>query len=87
MGCRRAAKGEGAIMDAVKKEAGTIRLVVLGMNQGSKTALFCYSFLVEAFSDVVCIPITGLPLDFHKVYLLSRHETHPRIVADFIDFM
>lgn len=25
-------------MDAVKKEAGTIRLAVLGMNQGSKTA-------------------------------------------------
>lgn len=50
-------------------------------------ALFCYSFLVAAFQDVVCIPIRDLPADFHKVYLVSRNETHPKVVAQFIDFM
>ena len=29
-------------------------------------ALFCYSFLVNAFENVVCLPIRDLPYDFHK---------------------
>ena len=53
----------------------------------NKMALFCYSFLVEAFKDVVCLPIRDLPYDFHKVYLVSRKESHPKIVEDFIQCM
>lgn len=52
-----------------------------------KMALFCYSFLVSAFQDVVCLRINDLPADFHKVYLTSRRETHPKVVDDFIEFM
>lgn len=50
-------------------------------------ALCCYSFLAKAFEDVVCIRIADLPIDFHKVYLVSRRETHPKIVEEFIRFM
>lgn len=53
----------------------------------NKMALFCYSFLVEAFKDVVCLPIRDLPYDFHKVYLVSRKESHPKIVENFIQCM
>ncbi len=37
-------------------------------------ALVDYSFLVKAFSDVVCIPIEGIPRDFHKIYLIHRAD-------------
>lgn len=53
----------------------------------NKLALFCHSFLVNAFSDVVCRRIEGLSEDFHKVYLVSRKETHPKVVDDYISFM
>ena len=33
------------------------------------------------------IPIKDLPIDFHKVYLISRRETHSKVVDDFISFM
>lgn len=50
-------------------------------------ALMCYSFLSEAFKNVVYLPIRGIPKDFHKIYLVSRFEDHPQIVSDFINFM
>lgn len=50
-------------------------------------AMFCHSFLVKAFEDVVCLPIRGVPADFHKVYLMSRRESQPKVVEEFIDFM
>lgn len=53
----------------------------------NKLALFCHSFLVNAFSDVVCRRIEGLSKDFHKVYLVSRKEMHPKVVDDYISFM
>ena len=37
-------------------------------------ALVDYSFLMKAFSDVACIPIEGLPRDFHKIYLIHRSD-------------
>lgn len=37
-------------------------------------ALVDYSFLMRAFSDVVCVPIEGLPRDFHKIYLIHRSD-------------
>ena len=50
-------------------------------------ALFCHSFLVNAFEDVVCRRIMDLPIDFHKVYLVSRRESHSKILNDYIAFM
>lgn len=50
-------------------------------------SLLVYSFLVNSFDDVVCLPIEGVPQDFHKVYLMSRKEPHPKLVSDFISFM
>lgn len=50
-------------------------------------SLLVYSFLVNSFDDVVCLPIEGVPADFHKVYLMSRKEPHSQLVSDFISFM
>lgn len=50
-------------------------------------AMLCHSFLVKAFEDVKCLPIKGVPADFHKVYLMSRKESQPKVVEEFIDFM
>ena len=33
------------------------------------------------------LPIKGIPVDFHKIYLMSRKESQPRVVQEFIDFM
>ena len=63
-----------------------ITLSAMVSSDKNKMALFCYSFLVNAFEDVVCIPIKDLPIDFHKVYLISRRETHSKVVDDFISF-
>lgn len=50
-------------------------------------ALVDYSFLVKAFSDVVCIPIEGLPNDFHKIYLIHREgDLMSEAQKDFISF-
>lgn len=64
-----------------------ITLCAMVSSDSQKIALLCYSFLCVAFEDVVYIPIEDLPIDFHKVYLMSRRETHPKIVDDFIGFM
>lgn len=54
----------------------------------SQVALFCYSLLINAFDDVVCLPIRETPVDFHKTYVVSRDESRrPRVVQEFIDFM
>ncbi len=50
-------------------------------------ALMVYSILVNAYEDVVCIPIVDAPADFHKIYLMSRKERHSKIVGEFIEFM
>ncbi len=50
-------------------------------------ALMVYSILVNAYDDVVCIPIVDAPADFHKIYLMSRKEHHSKIVGEFIEFM
>lgn len=64
-----------------------ITLSAMVSSNKKKMALFCYSFLVNAFEDVVCRRVQGLSEDFHKVYLVSRKETHPKVVDDYISFM
>lgn len=64
-----------------------ITLSAMVSSNKKKMALFCYSFLVNAFEDVVCLTIKDVPIDFHKVYLISRRETHPKVVDQFISFM
>lgn len=54
----------------------------------TRIALFCYSFLINAFDDVVCVPIREAPVDFHKTYVVSRDEARrPRVVQEFIEFL
>lgn len=54
----------------------------------SKLALFCYSLMLNAFDDVVCLPVVEAPPDFHKTYVVSRDEgRQPKVVQEFIDFM
>lgn len=51
-------------------------------------ALFCYSLMINAYDDVVCVPVREAPVDFHKTYVVSRDEVRqPRAVQEFIDFM
>ena len=33
-----------------------------------------YSFLIKVFKSVVCLPIEGVPLDFHQIYLVHRSD-------------
>lgn len=74
-------------MNLRREYADEITMCSLVTSSKDKMALFCYSFLVSAFQDVVCLRINDLPADFHKVYLTSRRETHPKVVDDFIEFM
>ncbi len=54
----------------------------------SRLALFCYSLMINAFDDVVCVPVREAPVDFHKTYVVSRDEgRQPKVVQEFIDFM
>lgn len=54
----------------------------------TRLALFCYSLMINAFDDVVCIPVREAPVDFHKTYVVSRDEgRQPKVVQEFIDFM
>lgn len=54
----------------------------------NRLALFCYSLMINAFDDVVCVPIRDAPVDFHKTYVVSRKEARrPRVLQEFIEFM
>lgn len=58
-----------------------ITLSSLVAGNESKTALFCYSLMINAFDDVVCIPVREAPIDFHKTYVVSRDEgRQPKVV-------
>lgn len=77
----------GAELNLVSEYDDEITMSALVVSETSKMALFCYSFLVNAFENVVCLPVRGVPYDFHKVYLVSRKESHPKIVENFIQYM
>lgn len=54
----------------------------------NNVALFCYSFLCDAFDEVVCIPVSDASADFHKIYMVYKRDQHQlRVVQEFIDFM
>lgn len=74
-------------MNLLREYDDEITMSTIISSDENKLALFCHSFLVNAFSDVVCRRIEGLSEDFHKVYLVSREETHPKVVDDYISFM
>ncbi len=74
-------------MNLLREYDDIITMSTIISSDENKLALFCHSFLVNAFSDVVCRRIEGLSEDFHKVYLVSRKETHPKVVDDYISFM
>ena len=65
-----------------------ITLSSLVAADASRVALFCYSLMINAFDDVVCIPVSDAPVDFHKTYVVSRDEgRRPRVLQEFIDYM
>lgn len=74
-------------MNLLREYDDEITMSTIISSDENKLALFCHSFLVNAFSDVVCRRIEGLSEDFHKVFLVSRKETHPKVVDDYISFM
>lgn len=74
-------------LDLVRGFDDEITLSSFVSSDEENIALLVYSVLVNAFDDVVCLPIRDVPHDFHKVYLLSRKESHTKIVSEFIDFM
>lgn len=74
-------------MNLLREYDDEITMSTIISSDENKLALFCHSFLVNAFSDVVCRRIEGLSKDFHKVYLVSRKEMHPKVVDDYISFM
>lgn len=74
-------------MNLLREYDDEITMSTIISSDENKLALFCHSFLVNAFSDVACRRIEGLSEDFHKVYLVSRKETHPKVVDDYISFM
>ena len=50
-------------------------------------ALFCYSYLLNAFDDVVCIPIEGVDPNFHQLCLVTRNEDHTPVVEEFLSYI
>ena len=74
-------------MNLLREYDDEITMSTIISSDENKLALFCHSFLVNAFSDVVCRRVEGLSEGFHKVYLVSRKETHPKVVDDYISFM
>lgn len=74
-------------MHLVREYDDEITMSTIISSDEQKMALFCHSFLVNAFEDVICRKVHGLSEDFHKVYLVSRKETHPKVVDDYISFM
>ena len=51
-------------------------------------AIACHSWLIEAFHDVVPIPIDEAPIDFHRFYVSYRkQERLPLALQEFVNFM
>ncbi len=79
--------GRGCELNLIRSFGDEIALSSFVASNPERISLLVYSFLVNAFDDVVCLPIRDVPLDFHKIYLMSRKEEHSQLVGDFIDFM
>lgn len=74
-------------LDVEWKYESEITLCSMVVSNPNNIALFSYSFLADAFKDVVCIPVEDVPLDFHPIYLISRREEQPKLVDEFVEFM
>ena len=74
-------------MNLIREYDDEITMSTIISSDENKMALFCHSFLVKAFEDVVCRRIMDLPIDFHQVYLVCRKEPHSKILNDYIEFM
>lgn len=76
-----------AHLDVEWRYESEITLCSMVVSNPNNIALFSYSFLADAFKDVVCIPVEDVPRDFHPIYLISRREEQPKLVDEFIEFM
>lgn len=77
--------GKGLTVDANYDDEITMSSLL--ESDPHNVALFCYSYMVRAYDDLVFLPVEGIPLDFHKVFLITRRESHSRVLSEFIDFM
>lgn len=65
-----------------------IPFVVGLLARNQKPLCSAIQLMINAFDDVVCIPVREAPIDFHKTYVVSRDEgRQPKVVQEFIDFM
>lgn len=79
-------EGRGLDISTIYDDEITLSSIVSA--EKDSVALFCYSSLINAFDDVVCLPVREAPVDFHKTYVVSRdEERQPRVLQEFIDFM
>lgn len=74
-------------LDLVRQFDDEIALASFASSNPENVSLLAYSFLVNAFENVVCLPVADADKDFHKIYLMSRREQHAPLIADFIEFM
>lgn len=65
---------EGYDLDVEETYKEEISICSMVSADESAIAFVDYSFLVQAFNDIVCIPIEEVPQDFHKLYLIHRDE-------------
>lgn len=79
---------EGRDLDVRRDYFDEVSMSSLVAADENNVALFCYSFLCDAFDEVVCLPIEEAPIDFHKIYMVYKRDQHQlRVVQEFIDFM
>lgn len=78
-------QGKGLSVEANFDDEITISSLLV--SNPHDVGLFCYSYMVRAYDNLVFLPVEDVPAAFHKVYLVSRREPHSRVLSDFIEFM
>lgn len=81
----RFAKENNLAVSCRFEEEISIAAYLLGYQD--EVALFCYSYLLNAVDDVVCIPIEGVDPNFHELCIVTRNEEHSPLVQEFLDHM
>lgn len=78
---------QGADLELVRTFDDELSLSAFVSSHCDNVALMAYSILANAYDDVVCLPVSDAPEQFHTIYLMCRNEEHSEIVQDFISFM
>lgn len=79
---------EGADLNVNRAYKEEITICSMASADENAVAFVDYSFLIEVFNDVVCLPIEGVSNDFHRVYLVHRtDEPFTNIQEQFITYV